>query len=130
MASKSNTKVCRSLVESTRIVHLFSSTGVERRWAPRISLLLDVPVDKSERISSYMCKSCAHRVESLEKAVKDLAVFRAMAQCSLERVTGLLKRAKETSSNIGVSPDTIKELHLYTSNKKEHKFHFSISYSL
>ena len=46
MASKCNTKVCRlcrSVVESTKTVHLFSSTGVERRWA----LLLDVPVGKS-----------------------------------------------------------------------------------
>ncbi len=37
MASKSNTKVCRlcrSVVESTKTVHLFSSTRVERR-APR-----------------------------------------------------------------------------------------------
>ncbi len=64
MAYKSDTKVCRlcrCVVESTKTAHLFSSTGVERRWAPRISLLLDVPVDKSDRTSSYMFKICAHR---------------------------------------------------------------------
>ena len=34
--------------------------------------------------------------------------FKAMARCSLERVTGF-KRAKDTSHDVGVSPDTIRD---------------------
>ena len=89
--------------------HLFTSAGIQKRWAPRISLLLDIPLEKQDNLSSQICsRCCANRVESLEKAFKDLIVFKAMARCYLDRVTGF-KRTKETSSDVGVSPDTISD---------------------
>ena len=47
-------------------------------------------------------------MESLEKAVKDLVAFKAMARCYLDRITGF-KRTKDTSGDVGVSPDTISD---------------------
>ena len=47
-------------------------------------------------------------MESLEKAVKDLVAFKAMARCYLDRVTGF-KRTKETSGDVGVTLDTISD---------------------
>ena len=84
-------------------MHLFTSAGIQKRWAPRISLLLDIPVEQ-EKLSSQICLRCANRVESLEKAVKYLVAF----SFRLNRFTGL-KRTKETSGDVGVSPDTISD---------------------
>ena len=74
-----------------------------------ISLLLGIPVEEQDKRSLQICFRCANRVESLEKAVKDLVAFKAMARCSLDRVTGF-RRTKETSGDVGVSPDTISDL--------------------
>ena len=109
MASRSvPCRLCRSLVPRTKTVHLFTCAGIQKGWAPRISLLLGIAVEKQDKLSSQICTRCANRVESLEKAVKDLVAFKAMARCSLERVTGF-KRAKATSGDVGVSPDTIRD---------------------
>lgn len=130
MASRARVcRFCRSVVDQTKAINLFTSTSALKRWAPRLTGLLGIPVEKNDKISSYMCKQCSARVESLEKSVKDLAAFRAMAKCSLDRVVGPLKqssgsghvgaspgsvggplkRAKETSGIVGVSPDTVRE---------------------
>ena len=75
------------------MVHLFTSAVIQKkRWAPRISLSLDIP----------------EKQDKLEKAVKDLVAFKAIARCYLDRVTGF-KRTKETSSDVRVSPDTISD---------------------
>ena len=89
-------------------MHLFTSAGIQKRWAPRISLILDIPVEKQDKLSSQICSRCANRVESLEKAIKDLIAFKAMARGYLDRVAGF-KRTKETSGDVGVSPDTISD---------------------
>ena len=47
-------------------------------------------------------------MESLDKAVKDLVAFKAMARWYLDRGTGF-KRRKETSGDVGVSPNTISD---------------------
>ena len=104
MASKGRVcRFCRSVVDPTKVVNLFTSTSILKRWAPRLSHLLGIPVERNNQISSYMCKKCSVRVESLEKSMKDLAAFQAMAKCSLSRV-------KETSGSMGASPT-----HIYTS---------------
>ena len=92
----------------TITVHVFTSAGIQKKWAPGISLLLDISVEKQGKLSLQVCSRCANRVESLEKAVKDLVAFKAMARCYLDRVTGF-KITKETSGDVGVSPDTISD---------------------
>ena len=78
--------------------------------AVNLSLLLDIAVEEQDKFSSQICSRCANRVESLVKAVNDLVAFKAMARCYLDRVTGFnKKRTKETSSDVGVSPDTISD---------------------
>ena len=67
-------RLYRSLVPCTKTMHLSTSAGIQKRWAPRISLLLDIPVEQ-EKLSSQICSRCANRVESLEKAVKYLVAF-------------------------------------------------------
>ena len=88
--------------------HLFTSAGIQKRWAPRISLLLDIPLEKQDKLSSQICSRCAIEWESQEKAVKDLIVFKAMARGYLDRVTAF-KRTKETSGDVEVSPHIISD---------------------
>ena len=58
-----------------------------------------------DHFSSHICESCRSRVVSLEKAVADLAKFKLLAGSSLEIRT--LKRTKDTSGEVGVSPNTV-----------------------
>ena len=58
------------MVPRTKTERLFTSAGIQKRWAPRIKLLLDIPVEKQDSLSAQSCSRCANRVESLEKAVK------------------------------------------------------------
>lgn len=101
--------LCRAVVAGNRAVHLFNATAIEKQWVPRIWKLLEVAVDD---ISPYMCQMCKTRLITLEKAVTDLASFKALARNSrqaLIRTTGPLKRTRVTASDVGVSPDTAKE---------------------
>ena len=55
---------------------------------------------------------CDKWIVSLEKSLPDLAPFKELAKNSgsaLDRVGGLTKRKRETSSDIGVSPDKARE---------------------
>ena len=94
-------RLYRDLVPCTKTMHLSTSAGIQKSWAPRISLLLDIPVEQ-EKLSSQICSRCANRVESLGEGSQVLSSFR------LNRFTGL-KRTKETSGDVGVSPDTIND---------------------
>ena len=106
-------RLCTAEVDARTTVHLFNTSGYKNQWASRISTLLDVPVDKTDSISPYVCKMCTSRLVSLEKAAADLLVFRDMAQCSLAALQRTkqrpFKRTKETSGAVGMSPDTAKQ---------------------
>ena len=59
----------------------------------------------------YMCPKCKRRLVSLENAAEDLVNFRELAkqsQSALKLWRGPLKRTKESSSDVGVSPDIYK----------------------
>jgi len=99
-------RFCRSLTRQNQVVSLFTNKAVQKGWVTRISRLLEIPVEKKENISPYMRDKCTTKLESLEKAVKDFAAFKAMARCSLEITGGLSHtQTRETSSSIRVSPD-------------------------
>ena len=105
-------RLCRSLVESKRAVSLFTVTGMQHQWAHRIESLLGLPVSSSDSLPTYICLRCKLQIVSLEKAAAHLKEFKEMAWCSktaLERVRCPVKRAKDTSGDLGVSPDTQRE---------------------
>jgi hypothetical protein len=97
------------LVTPNRAVHLFTSTATERRWTHRISDLLEISVQKDDKLSPYICNSCKLKIVHFEKALTDLAAFKNMALSSSDRATGPQKRTQNTSGGVGVSPNTCKE---------------------
>lgn len=105
----SNTcRLCRSVVPAKRCMSLFTSIAIQKQLASRITTLLEVPVARSDGLPANICRACNSRLTSLEKALDDLAAFKDMARCSLSALNprGPGKRTKETSGDIGVSPDT------------------------
>lgn len=115
MASSSSSRtcrLCRSLVGANRALHLFTSKGVSKGLAGRITKLLEVPVASDDRLPPYVCETCIKRITRMEKALDDLAAFKDMARCSLsalDKTRQPIKRTKETSGEIGVSPNTLKQ---------------------
>ena len=115
MASKISTRVCRlcrGLVKSVKAISLFTATGLQQQWAKRIEILLQVTACIDDRLPTHICNKCKTKIIALEKAEEDLKEFRELARCSkiaLERVRCPAKRAKNTSGDIGVSPDTARE---------------------
>ena len=98
-------RFCRSFFPPNKTVLLITNIAVQKNWPSRITQLLEVPVERQQQFSNYMCITCSSKTESLERAVKELQGFRVMARCSYDRVQGPLKRVKQTSG-VGVSPDT------------------------
>ena len=56
-----------------------------------------------------VCSRCMTRFVSLEKSSIDLAAFKRAAMSGFEHAQMSLKRTKETASQMGASPDTIRE---------------------
>ena len=52
-----------------KAVALFSTSGVQQRWAVRISSLLDIPEPaKDDQFSLHICDKCMTKISFLEKA--------------------------------------------------------------
>ena len=111
-------RLCGESTASTNSVFLFSNLSKERRWAQRISGLLEVPVEE-DTAPSHICGRCKTRVLSLERALADLESFKETARLALEHCTSTSnshetashgqKRRKQTSGEVGMSPDTLRE---------------------
>ena len=102
-------RLCRSVVGKYAV----SLRNPTNRLAERIQDLLDVTVVLNDSMPQHICEKCKRRVESLEKAAQDLTDFRSLARATLKSFEegehrGPLKRTRETSGAIGVSPDTQK----------------------
>ena len=96
---------------SDAAVSLFSNTAVQQRLPDRITDLLDVPVTQADGLPGHICRKCKRKLERLEKAAEELESFRCDAKNTYSTFAlkrNELKRTKETSSSIGVSPDTLK----------------------
>ena len=98
-------RLCWESVPGKRTTSLFTRISLEREWPERISALLEVHVHKDDHLPSHICSACMNRVVTLEQALLDLAALRQSAKTGM-RAHKSLKRAKETSSDVGVSPDT------------------------
>ena len=106
----------------------------------RISDLLDVPIAENDGYPEHICEKCKRRLERLEKAAEDLENFRSQANSSYTKLRtcrrGELKQTKETSSSVGISPDTAKnrppskrrltQKHLDFTQGKKQKIHIYI----
>ena len=101
-------RLCKAVHKVHRTVSLFSKSGIRQKWASRICALLEVPVDIQDGLPEHICDNCRNRVVSLEKAAADLAAFKHLARSSYDN-RGVLKRTKNTSDEVGVSPDTVRE---------------------
>ena len=105
-------RLCQSSVPSAHAVCLFGPTAVRQSLPSRISDLLDVPVVENDGFPEHICEKCKRRLERLEKAAEDLENFTSQAKSSYTTLCtcrrGELKRTKETSSSVGISPDTAK----------------------
>ena len=105
-------RLCQAAVLAKETVAIFAPTAANQRVPPRIEDLLGVRVVKNDGLPQHICKKCKRRVESLERATEDLQEFRSIASNSYKILVALnrgpLKRTKETSACIGVSPDTEK----------------------
>ncbi len=104
-------RLCQSLVAYNRSVALFSRGSVQQQLSTRIADLLDVNVDSSDCLPQHVCWKCKRRVEVLENAAQDLVDFRNQAKAAyiaLLPSKGAVKRVKESSGDVGVSPDIAK----------------------
>ena len=103
-------RLCQSSVSSAHAVCLFGQAATRQNLPFRISDLLGVPIAKNDSYPEHICEKCKRRLERLEKAAEDLENFRSLANSSYTKLhacrRGELKRTKETSSSVGVSPDT------------------------
>ena len=101
--------LCHSSVPSAHA--LSGLTATRQSLYSRISDLLDVPISVNDGYPEHIIrKKCIRRLERLEKAAEDLENFGSQVTPSYVHVArrGELKRTKETSSSVGVSPDTAK----------------------
>ena len=90
-------------------VALFSPTAASQNLATRISLLLETTVAADDSLPYHLSKPCK-RFDSLKKAVENLQMFRNMASESRHTLLGStsVKRTKDSSGSIGISPDTMR----------------------
>ena len=104
-------RLCKTKAIPTGCLSLFTNSAVSQNLAGRISELLDVCIDRDDDLPGHICKKCKRRFDGLEKAGTDLENFRVQARESRKSLLseGSLKRRKESSGNIGVSPDTLRE---------------------
>ena len=73
--------------------------------------LLDVTIAAKDGLPQQICNKCKRKLERLEKAAEELEYFRTQASSNPTILTSTrreLKRTKETSASVGVSPDTAK----------------------
>ena len=93
-------RLCNENVSSKQMTRLFSEKSLEQGWPRRISDLLDVPVTPVKPDDHMSALVCITRVKALEKSCMDLAAFK-------RSVSSSLKRSKETTGEVGVSPNIL-----------------------
>jgi hypothetical protein len=102
-------RLCRERVPSKRALSLFSTISSKQKWGERITSLLEVTVCKNDPLPPHICSKCKNKILALERAASDLAAFKALAKATYAIARGPLKRTKDTSGDVGVSPDTARE---------------------
>ena len=104
-------RLCRTTLLPKHAVNLFGHAAVKTQLSSRTEDLLGIRVAENDGLPQHICERCKRRVETLERAVADLEGFRSQARDSYDLLLltrAPLKRTKESSASIGVSPDTIR----------------------
>ena len=104
-------RLSRASIASGSAVCLFSQVAVRQNLPGRITDLLDVPIAAKDGLPQHICHKCKRKLERLEKAAEELEDFRTQASSNhtiLASTRRELKRTKETSTSVGMSPDTAK----------------------
>ena len=103
--------LCGTTLLPKHAVNLFGHAAVKTQLSSRPEDLLGVRVAVNDGLPQHICERCKRRVETLERAVADLERFSSQVRESYEILLltrAPLKRTKESSASIGVSPDTIR----------------------
>ena len=83
MESEQTCRLCtRDVSESAAAIHLYSPDSVERGVADRMADLLEVPLEKTDGLGSYICELCNARFKHL---VRSLEVHRLNAKKNYEK---------------------------------------------
>ena len=103
-------RLCRSTVSPTHYCSLVSPWALQNNLSSRLENLIGIQVDSTDGLPHLICSKCKRQFLTLEKASENLTAFRKMAQESFHAfsVRGELKRKKECSTAIGVSPDIVR----------------------
>ena len=110
MAAARLCRLCWENVQDKKMTNLFTNKSMQRGWASRITALLDIPLSLNDHLPQHVCSRCMTRFVSLEKSSIDLAAFKRAAMSGIEHAQmSLIKATKETASQMGASPDTIRE---------------------
>ena len=107
MASLVLCRLCRANATVNNCLSIASKRSREQNWPNRIEELLKVKVAVDDGLPNHCCMKCCRRVEGLEKAARDLELFRELASKSYSEFQSASshKRSKETSA-VQVTPDT------------------------
>jgi hypothetical protein len=99
--SEQTCRLCtRDVSESAAAIHLYSADSVERGVADRMADLLEVPLEKTDGLGSYVCELCNARFKHL---VRSLEVHRLNAKKNYE------KQAKKAGIYVETLEDMMEE---------------------
>ena len=99
-------RLCQTNAAVNNCLSIASKRCRQQNWATRTEELLKVKVTVDDGgLPNYCCMKCCRRVEGLEKAARDLELFRELANQSYNELRLSHKRTKETSTVL-VTPDT------------------------
>lgn len=108
-------RFCLETIPSKHAINLFSKNSNSVNLSGRMSDLIKLPVLPTDGLSPYTCRLCRDRLLTIErKLVEAREMIKSMYQrAHLQAQTGratmcTLKRPKETSGTVGVSPATAK----------------------
>lgn len=100
-------RVCCRIDLHTHTVALFSGEQKSSRFSDRLSKVLDIPVERDDGLSPYICRPCNRKFLSAE-------AFIALAKSNYDKSsrsqsgshTQPASRRSKDTSGVGVSPDT------------------------
>ena len=101
-------RLCWESVLNHKVISIFTRKSLERVWPSRISVLLGIPVCRSDQLPPHVCSKCSTRAVTLEKASINLAAFKRSRRFVMEQALSSHKRTKGTTGE-DVSPNTLWE---------------------
>ena len=102
--------LCRSIIVTKNRVTLISNAGIQHKCVRQNYKFIGSSGCLWQiGLPQQICQKCKRRIETLERATKDLVAFRDQATTNCNQLAmsrGSLKRTKVTSREVFVSPST------------------------